>query len=335
MTTIKDVAKRANVSISTVSNALNGVSYVKEETKKRIEEAVLELNYVPNLNARLLKAQKSSNFGLFLPNFNSLFYVKLLQAMYSSCQKINYSLVIHISDSLTSKEIVAAVLSSNIDGAVILNEHLDDSDIPALKTKKIPYVFLDKCIKDDSISSVLVNNGMGIAQGTEYLIHSGHKTIAFLHGQKNFDSDERLSEFKKVMESFSLPVYEDLIFNGFFEENAAYSVIRGNLPYVRQKPDAIFCANDEMALGCMKALSDLNLTIPQDISVIGFDDAPVAAECPIPLTTIQNPTEYIGRQTIAELVRLKDSTQEGQIIRADTQLIIRKSCHIRFGNNGN
>ncbi len=333
MTTIKDVAKRAGVSISTVSNALNGLSYVKEDTKKRIMEAVLELNYVPNINAKLLKSSITNNYGLFLPNILSSFYINLLQSMYAACTKCNHSLIIHISNSFTSKQLVAEILSSNIDGAVILNEHLEDQDIDLLTMKNIPYVFLDKAIQGPRISSVLVNNEMGIAQGTEYLIHSGHRVIAFLRGHKNFDGDERQALFIKTMEKFSLPVFEGLIFNGYFEADAAYSAIRGGLPHVNHKPDAIFCANDEMAVGCMKALADLNLSVPEDISVIGFDDGPAAQECLVPLTTIKNPTQEIGRQAIHELMRLKDPVQQGRITRVGTELVLRKSCQIRFGMN--
>ncbi len=333
MITIKDVAKRAGVSISTVSYALNGADCVKQATKERVLKAAKELNYVPNINAKLLKTQKTNNLGIFLPNIHTSFYTKLIQSMYLACTANNYALVVHISNSYTSKQLVAAILSSNVDGVVILNEHLEDIDIALLKTKEIPYVFLDKPIEDDRMSSILINNEMGIVQGVEYLIHSGHKDIAFLRGNDNFDGCERLEVFKKVMEKYSLPVRNDFILNGFFETNAAYNAVRGVLPHIKHKPDAIFCANDEMALGCMQALADLNISVPEEVSVMGFDDGQAADICPIPLTTILNPTQDIGKNAILELLRLiKDPDQKGKIIRIDTELIIRRSCQIRFSN---
>ena len=136
MTTIKDVAKRADVSISTVSNALNGLSNVSDETRERVLKAASELNYFPNINAQLLKTRKTNNLGIFLPNINSSFYTRLIQAMYTTCNSNRYSLLVHVSNAYSSRQLAAAILSSNVDGAVILNENLKDCDLELLRTKK-------------------------------------------------------------------------------------------------------------------------------------------------------------------------------------------------------
>ncbi len=335
MTTIKDVAKLAGVSISTVSNALNGASYVKDETKKRVMEAVAQLNYVPNINAKLLKTHTTNNIGLFLPNIHTSFYTKLVQATYVACTAKGYALMVHISNSYTSKQLVASMLASNIDGVMVLNEHLDVADVELLKTKKIPYVFLDKAVNDEMMSSILINNEMGMVQAVEYLVHLGHKNIAYLNGNDNFDGAERYEVYVKAMNKHRLPVHGDLIMNGFFETDAAYHAVRGCLPHAKIKPDAILCANDEMALGCMEALSDLHISIPDEISVMGFDDGAAAAACPVPLTTILNPIQDICQNAVEELIRLMEPGEKGRVVRVETELIIRKSCQVRFASTLN
>lgn len=328
--TIKDVAKRAGVSISTVSNAMNGLPNVGEETRERVLTAVRELDYVPNINAKLMKTRKTNNIGLFLPNIHTAFYTRLIQVMYAACSSAGYAMLVHISDSYTSQRLVAAILSTNIDGAVILNEHLMDSDIGVLRKKNIPYVFLDKPLAGDKLASVLINNEMGILQGMEYLVHTGHKHIAFMKGTNNFDSEERYQAYLRALEHFKLPLIKELILQGYFEENAAYSAVRGALPHIGVKPDALFCANDEMAVGCLRALRDLKITVPDQISVMGFDNGEAASRFEPPLTTIQNPMEEIGIKSVEELLRLMEPEASGRVLRIDTRLEVRSSCAIRF-----
>ena len=330
MITIRDVARKAGVSISTVSNALNGLPNVGEETRQRVMEVARELNYVPNLNAKLMKMRETNNIGLFLPNIHTSFYTRLIQEMYSACSAAGYAMLVHISDSYTSQRLTATILSSNIDGAVILNEHLSDNDIGVLKEKNIPYVFLDKPVAGNKLSSVLVNNEMGITQGVEYLVHTGHKRIVFLKGTDNFDSEERYRAFVQAMSHFRQPIDAEWMLQGYFEENAAYSAVRGALSHLSSRPDAVFCANDEMAVGCLRALHDLKIAVPDQISVMGFDDGEAVSRCNPPLTTIRNPMPKIARQSIQELLRLMQPEEEGRMFRIDTQLVVRASCAIRF-----
>ena len=333
MITIRDVAKRAGVSISTVSNALNGMPNVGEETRQRVIDSAKELNYVPNLNAKLMKKRKTNNIGLFLPNFHTTFYTRLVQEMYSACSNAGFAMLVHISDSYTSRRLAATILSSNIDGAVILNENLLDKDVSVLESKKIPYVFLDKPVAGNKLSSVLINNEMGITQGVEYLVHTGHKRIAFLKGMNNFDSVERYQAFQQAMHHFKQPIDPEWMIQGYFEENAAYSAVRGAMSHLASRPDAIFCANDEMAVGCLRALQDLKIAVPEQMSVMGFDDGDAVLRCDPPLTTVRNPTSRIARQSVEELLRLMQPETKGQTFRVKTQLVVRASCAIRFSGD--
>lgn len=336
MITIRDVAKLAGVSISTVSNAINGAPNVGEDTRARVLAAAAELGYVPNLNARLMKTRKTNNIGLFLPNIHTTFYTRLAQAMYEACSKAKYAMLIHISDSYPSAWLVSVILSSNMDGAVILNEHLQDEHVDLLRRKNIPFVFLDKLITGDRLSSVLVDNRMGIFQGVEYLVHTGHRRIAFLGGTNNFDSQERLEAFHAAMAAFRQEVDPRLLMQGWFEEKAAYGVLRAKLMELPREalPDAIFCANDEMAVGCLRALSDSGLQVPRDVSVLGFDDWDAASRCEPPLTTIHNSLGQMGAMAVEELLRLLDQGQASSLTRIPTRLVVRSSVALRYGPEG-
>lgn len=330
MTTIKDVAKRADVSISTVSNALNGLSNVSDETRERVLKAASELNYFPNINAQLLKTRKTNNIGIFLPNINSSFYTRLIQAMYTTCNSNRYSLLVHVSNAYSSRQLAAAILSSNVDGAVILNENLKDCDLELLRTKKVPFVFLDKRLAVAKMSSVLIDNAKGIMQILEYLVHTGHQTIGFIRGSDNYDGQERYRAFLQGMEKLHLRLYPELVGQGFFDPDAAYSAVRGCYSHLSHIPDAILCSNDDMALGCIRALKDLGARVPEDVSVVGFDDGEAAGRCDPPLTTVQIPIKDFGKQAVEELIRLMQPDAVGRSIYQDVQLVIRKSCAIRF-----
>ena len=256
-----------------------------------------------------------------------------MQAMYTACDRHKYALLVHVSEAYTSQRLIASILSTNIDGAVVLNEHLKDNNVELLREKDIPFVFLDKEIEENKISSILVNNAKGIMQGLEYLVHSGHKTIAFLKGTDNHDGEQRYQAFLQGMKLLRMPVYDELILQGFFDPNAAYSAVRGAYPHIVHRPDAIFCANDDMALGCIKALKDIGAEVPTDISVIGFDDGEAVKESYPELTTIRVSVQDMGNQAVEELFRLMKSGTQGKCMKSDTNLIIRSSCAIRFKGN--
>lgn len=330
MVTIHEVAKRAGVSISTVSNAINGQANVSEETRRRVLRAAQELNYVPNINARLMKTRKTNNLGLFLPGVQTNYYTNLIRAMFAECSRGGYAQIVHISKDWSSRKLTAAILSSNIDGAVILNEHLEESALPQLRDSGLPLVFFDKELARDKLSSVLPDNKAGIAQGVEYLVHTGHKTIGFLMGSENYDGRERTAVFHRAMEAMGLPVDPAMLLPGFFEEDAAYLAVRGYLGQGRRLPDAFFCGNDEMAYGCLRALREAGLRVPEEISVLGFDDDERAAACDPPLTTVRVALADMGRQAIRELIRLQEPAAAGRMVRIPASMVIRGSCAIRY-----
>lgn len=326
MATIKDIAREAGVSISTVSNALNDIGKVGEKTKKRILEIAKEINYIPNINAKLLRSRKTNNIGLFLPNVMGQFYYTMIQSMYYICKREKYALQIFVCDFDRGEKLTTNILSSNIDGAVILHEGFDDDQVKLLKDQSMQFVFLDKKVCSDNISSILINNEQGINQAVDYLISSKHRRIAYMRGTDNYDGIARFKAFKKAMNKYSVKIDENLILYGYFEEAAAYNSIRATFSHRVELPDAILCENDDMARGCIQALNDLNKRVPEDVSVVGFDDVDFAKYCNPPLTTVHSPINELGEKAVQEILRLLKPDEVGEISTLDTKLVIRNSC---------
>jgi LacI family transcriptional regulator len=331
MVTIKDVAKESGVAISTVSNVLNNVDVVSEETRKRVLDAVEKLKYVPNMNAKFLKSNKKNTVGLFLPSIQGDFYKSLMQAVHIQCRIRGFLLNIYVSNENTSEEIYSMISSSGVEGAIVLNERLSDEYIDRIKLTNMPIVFIDREYSGERMSSVIIDNVEGATLATEYLIKQGHRRIGYIHGIHNYDDDSRFKAYVNVLNKYNLPIDNSIILRAYFEEAVAYSEMRVLLLKGIELPDAFFCANDEMAWGCIRALQDAGIKVPDQISVMGFDDNTLAAYYNPSITTIHSPVVELGNLSAQELLRLigQDVPGKGGIIRLSPDLIVRDSCKFR------
>ena len=332
MVTIKDVAREAGVAISTVSNVINQVDNVSEETKQRVLAAVEKLKYVPNFNARSLKSNKKNTVGLFLSSIQGDYYRKLLQAVHLQCKMAGYMLNIYVSNENTSEEIYGMILSSGVEGAIIMNECLDDEYIERIARTHMPMVFIDRKQRGENISSVVVDNYTGAELAMEYLMKQGHRRIGYIHGINNIDDRERYQAYLDVLAKYNIPVEEELILTGYFEEVIAFSEIRQLFFKGITLPDAFFCANDEMAWGCIRALSGVGVQVPEQVSVIGFDNIILAEFYQPALTTIENPVTELGTKSALELFRMmrKEGEPEGREVSLAPSLIVRDSCQVKL-----
>ncbi len=331
MVTIKDVAKEAGVAISTVSNVLNGVDIVSDEKKQKVFAAVEKLKYVPNMNAKFLKSNKKNTIGLFLPSVQGDFYRMLIQAIHLQCKLKGYLLNIFISNENTSDEIYSMIISSGAEGAIVLNECLHDEYIGRLAHIKLPIVFIDREYCGKGMSSVTIDNAEGANLAVEYLVKQGHRRIGYIHGIYNYDDDTRYNAYLNVMKKYNLPVEESIILRGYFEEAVAYSEMRVLLLKGTQMPDAFFCANDEMAIGCIRAIMDYGHSVPEEVSVIGFDDIVISSYSKPPLTTIHSPVTELGTVGVTELMRLMGSEEavQGKTMKLKPTLIVRDTCRFK------
>lgn len=332
MVTIKDVAKEAGVAISTVSNVLNQVDIVSEEKKQRVFAAVEKLKYVPNMNAKFLKSNKKNTIGLFLSSIQGDFYRMLIQAVHLQCKMKGYLLNIYISNENTSEEIYSMMISSGVEGAIVFNERLHNEYIDRIALTKMPIVFIDREYEGERMSSVIIDNAEGAAMAMEYLIKQGHRRIGYIHGIFNNDDEARFNAYLNVLKKYGIPFDENIILRGYFEETLAYSEMRVMLLKGTQVPEAFFCANDEMAWGCIRALIEIGLKVPEDVSVIGFDDIMLSAFYNPALSTIHSPVAELGAVSASELFRIlgQEEHENGKITRLSPSLTIRNTCSVRL-----
>jgi len=330
MVTIRDVAKEAGVAISTVSNVLNNVDVVSEDTKRRVLESVENLKYVPNMNARFLKSNKNNTVGLFLSSIQGDFYRMLTQAVHMQCKLKNYLLNIYISNENTSEEIYSMIISSGVEGAIVFNERLHDEYINRIAMTNMPIVFIAKEYTGNNMSSVIIDNYEGGTTAMEYLIRQGHRRIGYVHGVPNVDDEARYQAYIDVLKKYNLPLDESIILRGYFEFALAYSEMRVLLLNNVKLPDAFFCANDEMAWGCISALTEAGIKVPDQVSVIGYDDITLSSYYTPALTTIHSPVTELGNASAAELFRLLEAEENGEGIMTflSPSLIVRDSCKV-------
>lgn len=332
MVTIKDVAREAHVAISTVSNVLNNVNNVSENTRQKVLDAVERLKYVPNSNARALKSGRKKVIGLFLPSVQGDFYRSLIQTIHVQCKLHGYILTISISNENTSEEIYGLIIAAGVSGAIIMNSNFENDYIERLKALDLPVVFLDRVVTGEKISSVTIDNYAGAAMAVEYLVKLGHKRIGYFHGLKSHsDEGDRYRAYLDVMKKYNLEVSEELEYEGMFAEDVAYSEIRKAFLEDRNWPDAFFCANDEMAWGCIRGLQDIGIKIPDQISVMGYDDNTLNAVFQPPLTTVHTNNIDLARDGVRELIRMIEAEDEAQgtNIALESKLITRATCTVR------
>lgn len=326
MVTIKDVAKESGVAISTVSNVLNNVDVVSDETKKKVLDAVKRLNYIPNINARLLKSNQKNTIGLFVQDLQGSFYNLLIQETYRECKRHGYLLNIYVCDAADNREAFSIVSSSGVAAAILINILYDQQYIDRLLERNMPLVFLDRDVAGINVSSRLIANYEGAAEGVEYLIQRGNRKIGYIHGTDNFDNTQRYQAYLDVMKKRRLKPYKAFIVRGEFEQERAYEEIRRLLSKRTRLPDAIFCANDSMGFGCIRALRENGIHVPKDISILGFDDIEMSEYYIPPLTTVHSPIKELGAESAREAIRLaKGERLEGNRMLLPTRLIERES----------
>ncbi len=325
--TIKDVAREAGVSIATVSNALNGSDVVQPKTREHVLEAAKRLNYIPNVNGRQLRAAQTHNIGLFVTSMTGSYYGNMADSIHYLCQKYGYELQIFIVDE--DKSPLPRLQSQSVDGAIIMFGGLSGADKKQLMKSAIPIVFMDQEAAGRNISSVIYESFEHGRMAAEYLMGLGHRNLMHIFGvPNNYDSIQRLAGFETAMREAGLALKKENILSGRFERAAAYRSMHRFLQEGRQLPDAVFAANDLSALGCMEALKEFGVRVPEDVSVIGCDDHELAGYVTPDLTTIRTHMEVLGVEAAKEVFRLM-AQKEGKIIRIPGDIVVRHSCRIR------
>ena len=325
--TIKDIAKIANVSHTTVSRALNDSPFINEDTKARIKEIANALNYVPNYNAKSLVLHRSYNIGLLFTTISevtsSSFFYETVSGV-NSVIKESYNLVVRGIDDYKNFTLVN---KKSFDGIILMSQsNSDNSFIYYLMEKKIPLVVLNRDIEESSITNILSSDKKGSYEAVKYLIQNGHKNIAIIEGKEGFNSTiERKNGFLNALIDNKLQINSEYMVAGDFTMVSGYSAMKKLLSR-STIPTAVFCSNDEMAVGAMKAAVEAGMNVPKDISIMGFDGSQLGAFLNPALTTVRRPIIEVSRIGAEKLLHIieNDSTQ-GEKIYINTELVERSS----------
>lgn len=329
MATIKQIAEIAGVSIATVSYALNNTGNISPETRRRIIEVAKQIGYVENTATYAARPKQFKNIGVVFRIYKGAYYYSLLEGLHQTIgHRYKYGTHVIVSDKQVSK-LLEDVVNANVDALIILSELIDDSTILKLKSRGIPMVFLDREIEDELISSVLTDNVMGMTDVMEHLISNGHRRIAFMRGDGLYNDGKRYEAYVDAMKRHCLPVEPSMIMRANFDTIYAEAQFLKAYPNMKYFPDAVCCANDQMAMGVIKALNSIGFTVPRDVSVTGFDDCFDIGESAVRLTTVRNPIFRIAKMAAEEAMRLIQQGGKGKKIFVETEFVQRNSCTIR------
>jgi len=303
MTTIKDVAKRAGVSVGTVSNVLNELDSVSETNKSKVMNTIKSLGYKPNKIAASLSKKKTMNIGLIVPDVSSPFYSDLINGVTETLDANGYNVFLCSSGSDLSKEtkIINDLLSMWIDGIILIPVYSGKRDIKEMESINIPIVLVNREVKGWTRDIVIFDNFGGAYEATNFLIKNNHKKIIILDGPKYSRSfEDRLLGWKTAMEENRL-YNSNLVFRGDFSVESGHDMMLKSLNELVEI-DAVFASSDLIALGALNALEEKNIRVPDDISIIGFGDIYLSKFLKPSLTTIRRPFYNIGKTTVSILL---------------------------------
>lgn len=333
MVTISDVAKAAGVSKAAVSYALSGSKKVSEKTREKILNVATELNYIPNKNALILRSGKTHKVGLFITYFSGSYFMYLTESISKACELVGYNLDVHIVKCHNAQDMISEILYSNIDIAIVLyrfNEEDEKYLADTIFQKGKSIVFLASANCYDHASGVVINNIGSFAQMADYLYETGHRKIVYLGGFENTDERERYEGLKKGLNQHNTDIYDIWDYADTDpNEWVGFHITKANFQKIVELPDAICCANDPLAIGCIKALKTFGYNVPRNISVTGFDNLIPAKLCKYKLTTMNNPVSELGKLAVEEAIRLLDPDEKGKIIMIDSQLSKGETVAIR------
>lgn len=337
MLTIFDVAKEAGVSKSTVSRVVNGNGFVKEETRKAVEQAIKKLNYTPSYFARGMRTGRTKTIAMLVPEYTNVFYGEMFRGVEDVALKHGYVVLVCNTERHTTSEIeyIEELIKRNVDG-IIYNTYVMRKEVTSyLKeiSHNIPVVFMDALAKEEKDISYVYTNGYDITRKTvHYLFERGKKRIGYVRNAENFDVTQvRYDGFVKGLEDCGLKLYEELIYQAPLKEEPDYiqngEVAANYYISLSHRPDAIMTATDLLAIGCVKQFKKEGVKIPEDINIIGYDNISLSRLIEPALTTLGQPTRQLG-QTAANIIISKINGQKvkEQVV-FEGELIIRESTN--------
>ena len=308
--TLRDVAREAEVSIASASRAINRVGTVTDEVRERVLEAASRLNYVPHWGARSLVKSRTNTVGLLLPDIYGEFFSEIIRGIDDAARMRSLHLLVSGSHGdLTEATAAMYAMSGRVDGLLVMSASVDSQDLAAALPLHVPLVTIGSRIDGVGQGAIRIDNFGGACAAVRHLAATGRRRIAFIRGPaENFEAQERLRGFG-VTTAELFPGTELLTREGDFTECSGYGAMCAFLA-LGEAPDGVFVANDMMAVGALLAIKEAGLRVPDDIAVVGFDDIPLARFVSPPLSTLRVGVYELGRQALELLVGAIDRKNE-------------------------
>ncbi len=333
MSNINDVAREAKVSITTVSRYLNDSYPVKEKTRKTIEAAIKKLNFKPNAIARGLVNKKTDTIGIIVPFITNLFFSEVIEGIANQCKLKGYNIIIANSEGkgAEEKKIIENYIARQVDGIVIVTPNIESLPVSYYEeiNGTVPLLIVNKHFQNDRIAFVYNNEEDGAFKATEYLMSLGHRNILFISGARNsYSSMVKIEGFNKALKAGKLiegDAAEGDVLESNYTSESTFDLVKKNMDRIK-KYSAIFCANDIMAIGAIKAIRSEGFLVPKDFSVIGYDNISIGALYEPGITTVSQNIGSLGETSGRTILGLVEKKEVPRIQVLATELVTRDSC---------
>ncbi|MEW6193553.1 MAG: LacI family DNA-binding transcriptional regulator [Bacteroidota bacterium] len=329
--TINDIAKKLNISSSTVSRALSDHPDINKETKLKVKQLAEELNYIPNPIARSLKKNRTSVIGVIVPEIKHDFFSSAISGIEEVAYQSGYTIIVSQSNESYEREIInaGAMINQRVAGLIvsISQNTTDGHHFQKYIDRKIPLVFFDRVCNEINTCKVIVDDEKSAFDAVQFLIGKGYKKIAHFAGPDALTiCKKRLNGYKEALQQNGINISEDFIRSGGLHESDGYN----SMNYLLEKnliPDAIFAVNDPVAIGAYQRIKEAGLKIPDNIAIVGFSNNKITSLVDPPLTTIEQPSFEMGETSAKMLIKMIESDElNTDTIILDTKLIVRKSA---------
>jgi DNA-binding LacI/PurR family transcriptional regulator len=325
---IGEIARRANVSTATVSRTLNQSGAVKPETARKVWRAAAELNYYPNSHARALVSGRSRLLGLIVSDITNPFFPELVRTFEALATQHQYDLILTSTDYQTPRMTgcLRRMIERKVDGVAIMTSEMDIGLIKELSRRGVPLVFMDVGQVGPRMSHVLIDYANGIRQAVDHVVALGHKRVGFIAGPLDLHSARtRRQAFLDGMRAHGVKPDPKLVREGTHTAEGGQQTMAAILRQ-QKRPTAVVCSNDWTAIGALHAIDAAGLRVPEDVSLVGFDDIPLASYTSPPLTSVRMSAGDVGSTAFDALFRLIGGERlEGDIYQVPTKLVVRQS----------
>jgi len=333
MSTIKDVAEAAGVSIKTVSRVLNNVPTVRESNRQKVLKKMAELNYRPNIHAQQLKGKRSRTIGLAIPadirGFQNPFYSEFILSVGTAAAQHSYSILLRIYPLAQERETYLELIESRgVDGVIVVRLREDDPRLRLLRDCDVPFIAYGEPKSEKNVAYIDIDNEQAQYAMAQHLISLGHRHIAYISASPQLlFSQYRQRGFVRAMADHDLTVHPEWLLSGYELTEAGGYRAAQNLFAGTQMPSAVMATTDVMALGIMRYLQERGIAVGGEVSVTGFDDVPAAAHTSQSLTTVHQPIQQIGRElteTLLQMIRDDEPETASKIF--EPRLVLRESA---------